>query len=199
MNDYQFDSVRKFEPNAAATVTPVSGTSAPVDAEIPVSYPMSAVRSRAQQLHALSLNLHQPVDVMAGEGSSRQNAPNQRQYSRCPISEKAESATLNMNGRHFHCRLVELSLVGFGVVTSAQLRLTPGLVGGLRTRGLNYLVKVARQETRPDGTFISLTQIEEVSENQLFPGENASRLGYLIAAVAGALIATISFYFVNGS
>lgn len=163
-----------------------------------VSYSMQDVISRTDHLEELLLSLHEPVSAV--KTSRYQSAEaNQRKYSRCPIPEEQTSAVLTLNGRSFDCQLVELSIGGFGVVVPGKPRLARGAEGRLRAPGLNYIVGMTRQEDRAGGTFVGLRQIEEILDNDLYySNTHPPLIGYLIAAVAGAIIATLMYYFKIG-
>ena len=159
-----------------------------------------SVSSRTEMRHERSSVLQRPDETSSGVGGFRQSSgANLRQFSRCPISEDRTSAVLCMNGRRFDCRLVELSIGGFGVVVVGQPNFPTGTVGNLRAPGLNYVVSVSRKETRPGGMYIGLRQIEEIIEAQCLPGDASSIVGYLIAGVAGMIIASASYFFMYGT
>ncbi len=159
-----------------------------------------ALKSRMKELHQLSLMLHQPEEDTPPSTDTRHRStePNQRQFYRCPLPEEQSVGILNLNGHRFHCRIVELSIGGFGVVLTGKPQFALGSIGSLRTPSLNYVVSITRQEDRDGATFIGLKQLEEVLDsNQRLPGEPSSVWGYLVACVSGALIATVSYYFMN--
>lgn len=165
----------------------------------PVSYPIRSARSRTEQLEELLLSFHQPetsVDTVI----PRSVEPNNRQFARCPILAQRTSAILTVKGRSYDCQLIELSIGGFGVIVPGLPKLAIGADGKLRAPGLNYVVNITRQEIRQGGTFIGLRQVEEIVDNDLFlPNGYSPVVGYLIAAVAGALIATLMYCYKIGA
>lgn len=167
--------------------------------DMPISFPMRKVLSRTEQLEELLLSLHDPEAHARSTVSRGSSESNQRQFARCPIPEEQTSAVLSANGRSYHCQLVELSIGGFGVLIPGSPKLYPGIEGRLRAPGLNYIVGVTRQEARPGGTFVGLRQIEELlGTNPYQPNANPSFVGYLLAGIAGAMVATLMYYFQIG-
>ena len=90
---------------------------------------------------------------------------NHRQYFRCPLPTEpsaAEAAVLVVGRHKIHCRLVEMSLCGFGVLVPESLPAMKEPLARLKVRGLDYIVRVARQELRRDGVLVALEQVEEL-------------------------------------
>ena len=189
VEDYEFD------PTANSWYDPLDQT-----AVSSVETPLPSNRSRAEQLHKLSLMLHQPEEDSNCEPVTRNSQENNhRQFSRCPIAEERTTGILSLNSRSFNCRLVEMSIGGFGVVVAGNPKVTQGAVGSLRAPGLNYVVSVTRQEGRPGGVYIGLKQLEEIIDARHPTGEASPIVGYLIACFSGVLIATASYYFMYGN
>lgn len=163
--------------------------------EEPSSYPIESVLSRTDELEQLLLSLQE--SKYPPNAYSRRS--DQRQYSRCAISEERTSGILTLNGRSYDCLLVEMSIGGFGVIVPGVPRLICGSEGRLRAPGLDYIVRMTRQEIRSGGTYIGLRQIEEILDsNPYYPNSHPPIVNYLIAAVAGGLIATFMYYFKMG-
>ena len=194
MSDLDFEQVRGFEPSVDLSTLPVDS---PVNNR--ASNPFPKVASRTEQLHELSLQLHRPeADPRANEVRWQPTENNQRQYSRCSLSAEGTMAILGVNGRRHHCRVVELSIGGFGVVVQGRVELNSGTVCSLRAPGFNYIVSVTRLQTRSDGLFVGLKQLEEVLDHeQHLPGDPSPTLGYAIAGIAGTLIAVACYFFMN--
>ena len=187
-HDLEFDPAVKswFVPNGQSTSGAVE--SSPQNSQI-----------RSKQIHALSLMLHQPDDSGDEIPWKRPVEPNQRQFARCQIPQERATAKLIMNGRKFACQLVELSIGGFGVVVSGNPTLSLGAIGQLYAPGLNFIVSVSRHEERADGVYVGLKQLEEVLDDHPFGHSTGpTAMGYAIAAVAGALIATLAYFFMRG-
>ena len=196
MNSHKHDDVDDFDPTANAWYRPVDPT-----ATSPIEPQTNEVESRLDQIHQLSLMLHQPDELL--EASLPFRTPtetNHRQYSRCPIAEERTTGILTMNGRSFDCRLVEMSIGGFGVVLLGRPALIPGTVGSFLAPGLNYVVSVTRVEGRPGGAYVGLKQIEEVIDsNGVLEPQHSTALGYVVAGISGALIAFLAFSFMNSN
>jgi hypothetical protein len=166
----------------------------------PANTPEPPSLSRVEQLHKLSLQLHQPDDDAFSVSATRPSSEsNQRQFTRCSIVEDRASGVLTLNSRSFNCRLVELSIGGFGVVIAGQPSFKSGTVGTLRAPGLHYVVSVTRQEGRPGGAYIGLKQLEEIVDSQHPMDKTSPAVRYLIAGLSGALIAISAYYFMNGN
>jgi hypothetical protein len=166
-----------------------------------IETPQEVIASRMNQLHQLSLMLHCPDETpLIEEPTPKSIESNNRQFARCAIVEDRTTGILFMNGRSFDCRLVEISIGGFGVVIAGQPKFFPGTIGSLRAPGLNYIVSVTRQEVRDGGAFVGLKQLEEILDRkQRLPGQPSPVLGYLIAGLSGALIATLMYFFKFGT
>jgi hypothetical protein len=166
--------------------------------DAPVSLPMRNGHSYAEQLEELLLSLHDP-DVKPASAIRSSVERNQRQFARCAIQEQRSAGILTVNGRSYDCQLVEMSIGGFGIVVPGIPKLPIGADGRLRAPGMNYIVRITRQEMRPGCTFIGLRQIEEIVDpDPRLYDSNPSVVGYLLAAVAGALIATLMYYYKIG-
>ena len=110
-----------------------------------------------------------------------------RQYFRCPLptdQSAAEAAVLVVGRRKIHGRLIEMSLTGFGVLVPESLPATKEPLARLKVRGLDYIVRVTRQDLRRDGVLVALQQVEELLPNSaLIP---ATPLGLLLTRAAWA-------------
>ena len=195
MSNLPFDFSDDFVPATQAEYLPPEHL-----AIFPGEYPAESLPLREKKLHELSLVLHQPDIENSASAVPRYTAEsNQRQYSRCAVAEERTNAVLSMNGRQFNCRVVELSIGGFGVVIPGQPKFDSGTVGKLRAPGLNYIVRVSRQERREGGTYIGLSQLEEVVDHNQSPGHTSTTVGYLIAGLAGAFVAVTVYCFMAGT
>lgn len=167
--------------------------------ELPASLPLRKMASRSEQLHELSLMMHEP-EAESGPAiiRLRPSEDNQRQFARCPISQDGTPAILTVKGRQVGCHLVEMSIGGFGVVIAGSPRFECGTECQLQARGLNYIVRISRREERPEGTFFGLQQVEEIIHpRQYLTGQYPQSISLLVAAVAGALIVTLAYSFMN--
>lgn len=88
---------------------------------------------------------------------------NQRQYARLPLGGKDSTAELIVNRRSISCRLVEMSIGGFGVVAPKETRVETDELACLRTRGSDFIVRITYQEQQSDGLSLGLKQVEEVA------------------------------------
>ena len=133
----------------------------------------------------------EPPETLWMDNSHRKvGGSNGRQFARCPIDAQQMPAILNVKRRRFDCRIVEMSIGGFGVILQRDLTLPSGTIGSLQAPGLNYIVNVTHQESRPEGTYIGLKQIEEVLDDQHFPGQPSPMVGYVVSSIAiGAIVA----------
>lgn len=164
----------------------------------PVAYPFPNITERTERLqellHLLQENVPQTEDII-----SHSIMANQRQFARCAFSTAQSTGTLSINHRRFNCRVIEMSIGGFGVVVDGFMKMAPGTIGSLRAPGLNFIVSVTRQEPRQDGMFVGLRQLEEVVEpHQYGFGKTLPAINYVMAGLAGALVAVASIYFMNG-
>ncbi len=195
MNDLTLNSVQDRP-------TSVTESNIPADSivDAPLEEPQPKAELQTDRLDQLSIHLYQQAEALSATKSRRRTLENnQRQFSRCPILEEHTTAALNLNGRWIECRLVELSIGGFGVIVPGQMQLKTGTVGSLRAPGFNYVVSVTRLESRPDGIFIGLKQLEEVLDQKQFrTGETSPLVSSLVAGIAGILIAAVSYYFITG-
>lgn len=94
---------------------------------------------------------------------------NQRKYFRCPIEDSQQSVELTVGWRRVKCRLVEMSIGGFGVVAPKPIRVTGEQAICMKAGGLNNIVRVTHQEPCDDGVFIGLKQVEELLTNERMP------------------------------
>lgn len=106
---------------------------------------------------------------------------NQRQFSRCPLTDSDSSTVLVVNGRTIPCRLAEISIGGFGVVTRQAVQVDCQDKVLLKTRDLDYIVRVTYQKPGDDGVFVGLKLVEEI------PAENTAARWITTAAWAAAL------------
>lgn len=172
--------------------------------EMPVSYPLedslsgTDPMSQTDPLEELLLSM-QGAETAAASVVRRSVETNQRAFARCAILEQRASGILTVKGRSYDCQLVEMSIGGFGIIVPGIPKLPIGEDGKLRAPGLNYIVKITRQEIRPGCTFVGLRQVEEiVDRDPHLPNASPPVVGYVIAAVAGAMIATLMYYCKNG-
>jgi hypothetical protein len=125
---------------------------------------------------------------------------NKRLYSRCKHETVQGAAELIVSGRKISCQLVELSLGSFAVVVREPLTesLTDPLAC-LKFRGLTYIVRVNRQETRADGVLVALEQVEEVvPPSSLYPSTAAGRWGLRIAWVTAICLVMAALFNLAG-
>jgi hypothetical protein len=116
---------------------------------------------------------------------------NQRQYFRCPLAHEDSSAVLVFRWRSIQCRLIEMSIGGFAVLAPASCRLPVESLIHLKVRGLEYIVRLTRQETRDDGTLLGLEQVEEVvPDRTLHPSTLVGR--WLTKAAWAAAVGTLA-------
>ena len=112
---------------------------------------------------------------------------NHRQYFRCPLPtdpSAAEGAVLVVGRRKIQGRLIEMSLTGFGVLVPESLPACKEPLARLKVRGLDYIVRVTRQDLRRDGVLVALQQVEELLPNStLIP---ATPLGLWLTRAAWA-------------
>lgn len=117
---------------------------------------------------------------------------NQRQYARLPLPGEDSSAELIVNRRPISCRLVEMSIGGFGVLAPKQTKVTINDLACLRTRGSDFIVRISNQETQADGVALGLKQVEEVLRNpavtSFFPPWLTAT--FWLAAVGSVLVAS---------
>lgn len=85
---------------------------------------------------------------------------NQRQYFRCAF--ESHSCVLIAGRRAIPCELVDMSLGGFAVTIPEPMPETVDSLMRLKVRDLEYIVRLARQEHRPEGVRLALEQVEEV-------------------------------------
>jgi hypothetical protein len=158
------------------------------------SVPLKNGESFSEQLEELLLSLHDP-GVTPESVIRRSVESNQRQFARCAIQEQRAGGILTVNRRSYDCRLVEMSIGGFGIIVPGIPKLPIGVDGQLRAPGMNYIVRITRQELRPGCTFVGLRKIEEIVDPEPQLDTSPSIFGYLIAGAAGALIATLMYYY----
>jgi len=192
------DTKRDFDPAANAWYVPIDRTAISSDEVAPASEP-----SRMEQLHKISLMLHQPEDPVevssVGQAWPATTENNLRQFARCAISEGQSTCLLTLKGRRYKCRLVEMSIGGFGVEVDGHPKFALGTTGNLRAPGLNYSVSVTRQEERPGGLYVGLKQVCEILDHKRQPGEAPPIVSYCIAAFSGAMIAMIAYFMMYGT
>ena len=114
---------------------------------------------------------------------------NQRQFSRCPLSDDHSSTALVVNGRSIICKLVEMSIGGFGVITRQAVRVGDKDRVHFKTRGLDYIVRVTYQKSCDEGVFIGLKQIEEILPDNTVPPDTAP---WLTTAAWAAALSTVA-------
>ena len=184
-----------FDPTADVWYTPIDPTAL---SQSPP--PKSDVISRMDQIHQLSLLLVEQEDWKNAEAPvEKPLEPKNRQFSRCPIVEERTTGILTVNGRAFDCRLVEMSIGGFGVIVPGKPTITKGAEGNLQAPGLNYVVSVSRLEGRPGSVYIGLKKLEEITEQPLsFRSHHSPAWGYIVAAFSGAMIALFSYSVMTG-
>ena len=90
---------------------------------------------------------------------------NQRQYARLPLPDEDSSAELIVNRQPISCRLVEMSIGGFGVLAPKHTKVAINDLACLRTRGSDFIVRITNQEAQADGVALGLKQVEEVLRN----------------------------------
>ena len=112
---------------------------------------------------------------------------NQRQCTRWPLPtdpSAAEGAVLVVGRQAIQGRLIEMSLTGFGVLVPESLPASKEPLARLKVRGLDYIVRVTRQDLRRDGVLVALQQVEELLPNSMqIP---ATPLGLLLTRAAWA-------------
>ncbi|MEK6260959.1 MAG: hypothetical protein AABP62_20355 [Planctomycetota bacterium] len=114
---------------------------------------------------------------------------NQRQFSRCPLSNDQSSTALVVKGRSITCKLVEMSIGGFGVVTRQAVRVSDNDPVHLKTRGLDYIVRVTYQKPCDEGVFLGLKQVEEILPDNTVPPDTAP---WLTTAAWAAALSTVA-------
>jgi hypothetical protein len=191
MNYFPLDDDHKPDPDAES-----SNLSLDALLQLPACYEARPVAPHLGRVNPLSVVLHRPDDAMEADTRDRPAAAlNQRKFSRCEISQERPRALLTLKGRRIDCRLVEMSIGGFGVITAESLQLHPGTTGSLRAPGLNYIVGVTHQERCPEGVYIGLQQVEEVLEPGRLPGDPSPVVRYLLAGVAGFGVIAMCYMF----
>ena len=114
---------------------------------------------------------------------------NQRQFTRWQLSDESASAALIVKGRSIACKLVEMSIGGFGVTTAQPVSVGDTDQLHLKTRGLDYVVCVSYQKPCEGGHFIGLKQIEEILPDNTVPPETAP---WLTTAAWAAALSTVA-------
>lgn len=122
---------------------------------------------------------------------------NQRQFSRWPLSDDNSSTVLVVKGRSILCKLVEMSIGGFGVIARQAVRVGDKDQVHLKTRGLDYIVRVTYQKPCDEGVLIGLRQIEELLPDNTFLPETAPWLTTAAWAAALSIVAA-AVYFLSG-
>ena len=114
---------------------------------------------------------------------------NQRQFSRCQLSGDDSSTVLVVNGRSIAGKLVEMSIGGFGVIACQTVRVSDKDRVHLKTRGLDYIVRVTYQKPCGEGVFLGLKQVEEILPDNTVPPET---LPWLTTAAWAAALSTVA-------
>lgn len=126
--------------------------------------------------------------------------PNQRQFFRCPLPGGQSLSVLVIGWRRFPCRLIEMSLGGFAVVVPRVLPPMPQSLARLKVQGLDYVVRVTRQEPRNDGFLVALEQVEELVPNcATIPATPAGRWLTATAWMAAVGIVVAALYFLTAA
>jgi len=112
---------------------------------------------------------------------------NHRQSLRWPFSDDESPTMLVVNGRSHVCKLVERSLGGFGVITGKTVRVGENDQVRLKTRGLDYIVRLSYQKPCDDVVFLGLKLIEEILPDNTVPRAHASAKWLTTAAWVAAL------------
>ncbi len=114
---------------------------------------------------------------------------NQRQFWRCQLSGDDSSTVLVVNGRSIPGKLVEMSIGGFGVIARQAVKAGDDDRVHLKTRGLDYIVRVTYQKPCDEGVFIGLKQIEEIVPDNTAPPET---LPWLTSVAWAAALSTVA-------
>ena len=152
--------------------------------------------TRLKDLHQLSLMLHRPDEADFSQPSYRKsyNDAEQRQFMRCRLTGGQTQGVFSIGGKRFPCRLIEMSIGGFGILIAGSSQFVSGAVGSLRVPNLSYVVSVTRCEPRDGICFVGLKQVEEVLDHNLrLPGEPSPNTSYFISVVSGILIAVVCY------
>ncbi len=112
-----------------------------------------------------------------------------RQYSRCPLSDETSPTVLVVNRRSIACKLVEMSIGGFGVIAGKTVRLGDQDRVHLKTRGLDYIVRVMYQKPCDEGVFLGLEQVAEILPDNTVPPDAAP---WLTTAAWAAALSTVA-------
>lgn len=195
MQDLDFEQVRGFEPPVIKPFLWLGSTS-----DLPCDDPSLKAAAHLRQLDELMLSLEQANRAeLAKDQQPAAKKSRPRQYTRLRVSRIDSTAQLHILGRNYDCRLVEMSIGGFGVFLPRLLSIHPGTLGQLCAPGMNYVVSVTRIEAKDGGVFIGLKQIEEVIADKPFQLYQRTPLAsYAIAGIAGILTAVIAYYFMYG-
>jgi hypothetical protein len=110
------------------------------------------------------------------------------------------SAVLVVSGRKIACQMVELSLGSFAVMVPEPLSdALADPLAHLKFRGLSYIVRVTRQESRGDGVLVALEQVEEVlPHDSIYPNTTAGRWAARIAWVTAICLVTAALFNIAG-
>ncbi len=126
-------------------------------------------------------------------------SPNQRQFHRCPLTA-APSAALFVGRQKIDCWVIEMSIGGFGVLIGQSLPLTAEPLARLKFQGLNYIVRVTRQEMQDEGVIVALEQIEEIVPNTTqIPSTPLEQCLTGVAWVTAVCILVAAFYCLTGT
>ena len=98
-------------------------------------------------------------------------SPNQRQFHRCPLAAE-QPAVLVVDRRKIDARVIEMSLGGFGVMVPRSLPVIKDPLARLKVRGLDYVVRITRQEDRDGGVLLAVEQIEEIVPSSTVTGSS---------------------------
>ena len=122
---------------------------------------------------------------------------NHRKYWRCPLSDDPSPTVLVVNRRSITCKLVEMSIGGFGVITGKTVRVGDNDRVRLKTRGLDYIVRVSYQKPCDEGVFLGLKQVEEILPDNTVPPDRAPWLTTAAWAAALSTVA-VAIYCISG-
>jgi len=124
---------------------------------------------------------------------------NHRQSVRWPILDDNSPTVLVANGRSHVCKLVERSLGGFGVITGETVHVGENKPIRLKTRGLEYSVRLAFQKPEDDTVYLGLELLEEILPDNMHPPASASAKWLTTVAWVVALsIVTVAVYCISG-
>lgn len=126
-------------------------------------------------------------------------AVEQRKYYRRQFSENPPSAVLLLERRKVECWLVEMSLGGFAVLVAKELTTAMHSLARLKVQGLEYIVRLTRQESLGDCYLIGMVQIEEVRPSPVeIPATPLSQWLATATWVAALGSLGVAWYFLSG-